>query len=72
MIEWLKEYAAWICPCVLAICAVLTLIHTYFHKDKKGNQQTIGDVKNSNIVQAGGDVKKVQVKTTNRSREDAE
>ena len=58
MIDWIKDNYGWICGIVGAICAVLTLLHLYFHKDKdkgKGNQ-TISNVIDSNINQAGGKI----------------
>lgn len=58
MIDWIKDNYGWICGIVGAICAVLTLLHLYFHKDKdkgKGNQ-TISNVSDSNINQAGGNI----------------
>lgn len=61
MIDWLKDNAEWICAIIMAICAVVTLIYHYnTHKEKNGNKQTISNVKNSNINQAGGDIKNVE------------
>ena len=58
MIDWIKDNYGWICGIVGAICAVLTLLHLYFHKDKdKGKgYQTISNVIDSNINQAGGNI----------------
>lgn len=60
MIDWLKDNVGWICPIVMAVCAVVTLICHYPHKKKNGNKQTISSVKNSNINQVGGDIKNVE------------
>jgi hypothetical protein len=34
MIDWLKDNVGWICPIVMAVCAVVTLICHYPHKKK--------------------------------------
>lgn len=59
MIDWLKENI-WIWTIVLGVCAVITLILKFFHKVKDNNHQTIGDVTNSNVNQAGRDIKNVR------------
>lgn len=56
MIECIKDNYGWICGIVVAICAVLTLLHLYFHKDKGKGNQTISNVSNSNINQAEGNI----------------
>lgn len=56
MIDLVKENAVWICTIIMAICAVLTLIHGYCHKNKKHEGQNISNVTNSNVNQAGGDI----------------
>lgn len=58
MIDWLKGNAEWICAIIMAICAVLGVIYHVFNKDN--NNQTIGDVTNSNVNQAGEDIKNVE------------
>lgn len=40
MIDWLKDNVGWICPIVMAVCAVVTLI-CLLTKKKNGNKQTI-------------------------------
>lgn len=60
MIDWLKDNAVWACPSILAICAVLTLLHLYFHKDKEKGNQTISNVSDSNINQAGDNISNVE------------
>ena len=57
MIQLLKENAVWICPIILAVCAVITLIYNIiFKKDKKNRKQNISGVNNSTINQAGRDI----------------
>lgn len=56
MVDWIKDNYGWICGIVVAICAVLTLLHLYFHKEKDKGNQTISNVSDSNINQAGGNI----------------
>lgn len=60
MIDWLRSNASWICPIIIAICAILTLLHLYFHKEKKDGGQSINNVSNSNVNQAGGNINNVE------------
>ncbi len=54
---WLKEHV-WLCTYIMLGLAVLTfLLNFIFKKNNSEKTQSIGKVKNSNINQAGGDIK---------------
>lgn len=50
MIELLKDNAVWLTPVLVAI------VSGVFYLLKKGNSQSISNVSNSHINQAGGDI----------------
>lgn len=59
MIDWLKNNE-WIWTVVMGVCAVITLVYKLLHKEDKSNNQKIGDVNNSQVNQAGRDIKDVR------------
>ena len=52
MIEFLKDNAAWLTPVLVAVVSGIF----YFLKKGSQNKQTISNVSNSHINQAGGNI----------------
>ncbi len=50
MIEFIKDNASWFTPVLVAVVSGI------FYLLKKGNSQSINNVSNSNINQAGGNI----------------
>lgn len=55
MIDFLKNNAVWLTP---VLVAVVSGVFYLIKKGGKSNKQTIKDVKDSTIYQAGGDIEK--------------
>ena len=55
MIDFLKDNAVWLTP---VLVAVVSGVFYLIKKGGKSNKQTIKDVKDSTIYQAGGDIEK--------------
>lgn len=58
IVRWLQSHS-WLCPYILAGCAIITLLLKLKKKEKKKSSDitmTIGDVKSGNINQANGNI----------------
>lgn len=56
--QWLQNHVA-ICTWIVALCALATFLFNFVFKKKKKEDkpsQQIGDVKRSNVNQAGGNI----------------
>ena len=50
MLEFIKDNASWLTPVLVAVVSGI------FYLLKKGNSQSVNNVSNSHINQAGGDI----------------
>lgn len=50
MLEFIKDNASWLTPILVAV------VSGVFYLLKKGNSQSVNNVSNSHINQAGGDI----------------
>lgn len=50
MLEFIKDNASWLTPILVAVVSGI------FYLLKKGNSQSVNNVSNSHINQAGGDI----------------
>lgn len=58
VMNWLQMHA-WLCPYILAGCALITLLITFFKRKKRGSRDismTIGNVNGGNINKANGNI----------------